>query len=149
MKKQLFHLLTVAFVLTNLTSCQKDDPKPASSKTGLLTAKAWKETDFKVDGKSAFDTVVKACDKDDLLKFNTDKSITFNEGALRCDPASPQTSMGSWDFTTSETVLKITDSDGKVLEGVIGTLTDTTLIITVPNLLSGTGTAVEVTYTAQ
>ncbi len=149
MKKQLLHLLTAAFILTNLTSCQFDDPKPAPSKTDLLTAKAWKETDFKVDGTSGFDTVIKACEKDDLLKFNTDKSITFNEGALKCDLASPQTSGGSWDFTTSETVLKIIDSDGKVLEGVIGTLTDTTLIITVPNILSGTGTVVEITYTAQ
>lgn len=135
-------------MFTSLTSCQFDDPKPKSSKTDLLTAKAWKETDVKVAGLSVFATSIDDCEKDDLAKFNANQSVIFNEGTLKCAPAAPQTSMGSWEFTANETKLKITDSTGKVVEGTIGTLTDSTLILTAPNA-AGTGTATEITYTAQ
>ena len=153
MKTLSIYLLTAAMGLSALSSCKKDStgtPTPAAStKTDLLTAKNWKTTDIKVNGQSIFNSpLVDNCDKDDLTKFNTNKSATFDEGTLKCNTASPQSSNGSWDFTTGETKLKVTDPDGMVSEGTIGTLNNTTLILTDPNY-GGLGFAAELTFTAQ
>ncbi|RZJ91221.1 MAG: hypothetical protein EOO60_08205 [Hymenobacter sp.] len=150
MKHFATYLLVTAVGLASLASCKKDaETTPALSKTDLLTAKSWKVTDIKVSGQSIYATpLFAACDKDDLVKFNASKSATFDEGTLKCDPTTPQSRTGSWDFTSSETKLKVTDPDGTVAEGTIGTLTSTTLIVTDPNGF-GTGVAAEVTYTAQ
>lgn len=150
MKKHAPFLLAAALMLTGLTGCKKEDAvAPASAKTDLLLAKTWKYTDAKVAGKSVFNTpLLDDCEKDNLTKFNANKSVTFDEGRLTCDPASAQTELGTWDLTTNETKLKITDSSGTVVEGTIGTLNSTTLIITDPNAF-GSGIAAEITYTAQ
>lgn len=150
MKTFVTYFLAAATGLASLSSCKKSDSTtPAPSKTDLLTAKIWKVTDLKVAGQSIFNTVlVQDCDKDDLTKFNANKSATFDEGATKCDPTLPQSRMGSWDLTTNDTKLKVTDPNGDVIEGTINTLTSTTLIVTDPNVY-GTGSAGEITYTAQ
>jgi hypothetical protein len=152
MKNISTYLLVAALGLTSLSSCKKDDastPTPAPSKTDLLTAKSWKMTDFKVAGQTIYNTpFVQACAKDDLIKFNANKTATFDEGSVKCDPTSTQSSAGSWELTTNDTKLKLTSPDGDTMEGVIGTLSSTTLIVTDPNGF-GNGTAAEVTYTAQ
>lgn len=150
MKKQVLYLLATACVLTGLSSCKKDDSTaPTPTKTDMLTAKTWKITEVKVANQSVFNPpFFAACNKDDLTKFSANKAATFDEGSLKCDPTAPQSRTGSWDLTTNETKLKITDPDGAVLEGTIGTLSSTTLVITDPNAY-GTGVAAEITYTAQ
>ncbi len=149
MKRHANYLLAAALTMTELASCKKEATTPAPSKTDLLLAKTWQVTDIKVAGQSVFNPpFVDACDKDDLTKFNANKSVTFDEGSLKCDPTAAQTQTGSWDFTTNETKLKITDSSGAIVEGTIGTLNSTTLILTDPDIF-GSGRAAEVTYTAQ
>lgn len=142
--------LAVAAMASLTLSCKKDSdtatPAPAT-KTALLTAKSWKVTDLKIGGVSLFSSLP-SCTKDDLIKFNTNKTAVFDEGATKCSSSDPQTANGSWDFTTNETKLKITDPDGTVIEGTIGTLNSTTLIFSDPNYL-GSGQAAEATYTAQ
>lgn len=142
----------MAIGLVSLSSCKKDSastPTPTPTKTDLLTAKSWKVTELKVAGQSVFNSaLVQDCDKDDLTKFNVNKSATFDEGTTKCDATSPQTRTGSWDLTTNETKLKVTDPDGDVVEGTINTLTSTTLIVTDPDVY-GSGVAGEITYTAQ
>jgi hypothetical protein len=145
--------LALALVgLAGLASCKKDETaslQRAATKTDVLTAKSWKVTDIKIADKSIFRTMlVDSCSKDDLTKFNANKSVTFDEGTLKCDAASPQSRTGSWEFTTNETKLKVTDADGSVLEQPIRTLNTTTLIVTDPTF-AGPGVAAEVTYTAQ
>lgn len=151
MKNFSTYFCMVAVSLACLSSCKKDDttaPAPAS-KTDLLTAKSWKMTDVKVAGQTIYNTpFFQTCAKDDLLKFNTNKVATFDEGAVKCDATSPQSRSGSWDLTTNETKLKVTDPDGDTVEGTIGTLTSTTLTMTDPDGF-GPGVAAEVTYTAQ
>jgi hypothetical protein len=144
------YLFLAAAGLASLNSCKKDDTTtPAPSKTELLTAKSWKVTDVKVSGQSIYGTALfPACTKDDLVKFSTNKVVTFDEGTLKCDPTSPQSRPGSWEFTTNETKLKVTDPDGDTSEATITTLNSTTLIATDPNGF-GPGTAAELTYTAQ
>jgi hypothetical protein len=146
------YLALVTIGLAGLTNCKKDDPflpHRAATKTDVLTAKSWKVTDIKIADKSIFRTaLVDSCAKDDLTKFNANKSVTFNEGAFKCEESSPQSRTGAWEFTTDETKLKVTDSDGSVLEAAIRTLNTTTLTITDPDF-AGPGVAAEVTYTAQ
>lgn len=151
MKKASLYLAMAAMASLTL-SCKKDSdtatPAPAT-KTDLLTAKNWKMTDLKVGGVSIFNSgFIDACDKDNLIKFNTNKTAVFDEGPVKCVSTDPQTRNGSWDFTTSETKLKVTDPDGVVAEGTIGTLNSTTLIVSDPNF-SGSNQSAEVTYTAQ
>jgi hypothetical protein len=151
--KTLSTYFALAFVgLAGLTSCEKDETTSlhrAATKTDVLTAKNWKVTDIKIADKSIFRTIlVDSCAKDDLTKFNANKSVTFNEGTFKCEESSSQSRTGSWEFTTDETKLKVTDSDGSVLESPIRTLNTTTLIITDPDF-AGSGVAAEVTYTAQ
>ncbi len=143
-------LLVAALGLSVLGGCKKDDNStPAPSKTDLLTAKKWQATDIKIGGQSIYNTpLVSACDKDDLTKFNTDKSVTFEDGSLKCDPTAPQSTTGKWEFTSSESKLKITDSSGDVSEGTINTLNSTTLIVSEPDFM-GTGQTAEVTFTAR
>lgn len=144
---------TLAIAMATLTvGCKKDSPPtptPAPTKTELLTAKNWKMTDFKINGQSVFNTgIVDDCEKDDLTKFNANKSTTFDEGTLKCDPAAPQTHTGSWEFTTNETKLKVTDPGIGTLEGTVGTLNSTTLTVSEPNY-NGSGLVAETTFTAQ
>lgn len=149
MKKVSLYLAVAAMASLTL-SCKKDSDTPAAAtKTDLLTAKNWKTTDLKVNGVSVFNSgLIDACDKDNLIKFNTNKTAIFDEGATKCSSTDPQTRNGSWDFTTSETKLKVTNPDGDVVEATIGTLNSTTLIVSDPNF-NGLGQTAETTYTAQ
>jgi hypothetical protein len=134
-----------------VVGCKKDStdtPAPAATKTAMLTAKSWRVTDVKISGISVFNSpLVDACYKDDVYKFNANKSLTFDQSTLKCDPTAPATRNGTWDLTTNETKLKITDPDGDSEEGTIATLTSTSLVVTSPDY-AGTGIAAELTYTA-
>lgn len=119
----------LAAMATLMVSCKKDSTAPAT-KSDLLTAKAWRTTDITVSGQSVYiSPFFEACDKDDFIRFNTNKSSTYDQGAQRCDPNDPQTQAGSWELTTNDTKLKLTDPDGDVLEGEIVTLNATTLVL--------------------
>ncbi len=152
MKNLSVYFLATAMGLSFLSSCKKDSastPAPAPSKTDLLTAKNWKMTDAKINGVSIFNSgLIDACEKDNLIKFNTNKIAVFDEGASKCVSTDPQTRNGSWDFTTSETKLKVTDPDGDADESVISTLNSTTLIILNPDF-QGSNQSGELTFTAQ
>ena len=48
------------------------------------------------------------CDKDNTYKFNTDKTLVEDAGAVKCSTSDPQTETGSWDFNNSDqTQLKL------------------------------------------
>ncbi|HEX8330452.1 MAG TPA: lipocalin family protein [Hymenobacter sp.] len=146
-----YALLAAMAVVT--VSCKKDDEnKPAPTKTELLTAKGWRLTDVKIGGQSIYSLfITDACEKDNFIKFNSNKSATFDEGATKCSSSDPQTETGRWEFTTNETKLKLTDPYGDVQEGEIATLNSTTLVFRDPNFDTGTGTNItaELTFTAQ
>lgn len=102
-----------------LGSCKKnDDNSPSSaSKTDLLTAKNWRISaqTYSVAVSNGTPTVSDeyansaACERDNFLKFNTNKSLTADEGATKCSPSDPQTQSGTWDLTTNDTKLTLAD----------------------------------------
>jgi hypothetical protein len=98
-----------------MSSCKKDDDP---TKTDLLTSKDWKTTALTIDpavdmnGDGTADTdmlsLYEDCQKDDLVRFGTDKTVTNDEGETKCDPDDPQTSSGgTWSFNSDETELTI------------------------------------------
>ena len=112
-----------------VTGCKKDEeaaatttPTPTPTKTELLTGKNWKFTaatvdpaiDLNFDGTLDTDyyALLAPCNQDNLTKFNTNFTVTFDEGAIKCDSLAPQTTNTAiWAWSTNETVLTI-DNDG-------------------------------------
>jgi hypothetical protein len=68
------------------------------------------------------------CSKDDLVKYNTDGSVIYDEGASKCDEGDPQTETGTWAFSADET--KITETfDGESFTYNVVEITDSNLKI--------------------
>jgi hypothetical protein len=109
----LFGLLVV------LASCNKDDDNntpPPKTAQEYLTAGFWKTTAMTIDpGINLGGTVitnffaqVPDCTKDDLVRFNTNGTITDDEGPTKCDPNDPQTvNEGTWVLSADSKTLTI------------------------------------------
>ena len=133
-------LVLFAFVISG---CKKDKketptPTPALTKTQMITAKPWKVTAVTVspaidwDGQGTMVTDIysqmDACEKDDLVKFNTNGSYTLEEGTSVCVTGDPQVyETGTWAFNSNETALTITPSGSTVYSYDIVSLSSTTL----------------------
>jgi hypothetical protein len=148
-----------------LGSCKKnDDNSPsAPSKTDLLTAKSWRviadktTTIVGINASTTEDNYASApaCERDDFIKFGTDKTATYNEGADKCSSYAPQTTTLNWNFNSAETELVYSEPNGGggfAIKHEILELTTTTLRIriTFPSS-SGGGTKTEIqetTYSA-
>lgn len=127
-------VVAIAF-LTTMGSCKKDDDDDNNggsgtsvSKAGLLTSGGWIATSFEVTFPAPIGTIdqyamMDACEKDDILYFNSDKTILDDEGATKCDPSDPQSmSGGTWELTDNDTKLAIND-DGDIFDLDIISLT--------------------------
>ena len=120
--KKLFNLFIALVLVGSFTGCKKDndDDKP-KTKTELLTAKNWRLSaavasgvyqgvSFSQDGYADMEP----CEKDDFLKFNSDKTLIYDQGPTKCDDtaADPQTDQGAWDLNSDQTKLLLSDSGG-------------------------------------
>jgi len=111
-------ILSVAVIV----GCKKDDNNNngGTSKTQLLTTGSWKLTSDYIDpavdvnGDGVADHEVfsfyDACDKDDMIIFKSDGTVTFDEGASKCDPTDPQSENSTWKFASNETQLVVGDA---------------------------------------
>ena len=124
-----------------MSSCSKDEDSPeevAKTTTEYLTAGNWKTTAMTISPGLNFGGVeitdfyaqFEACEKDDLTKFNTDGTITDDEGATKCDPNDPQTTNdGTWVLSADNSsvtigypdedpiTMNIVQLDGSVFKG--------------------------------
>ena len=148
-------LLTAMSALA--VGCKKDkDPTPPT-KTELLTAKGWRisgdVTVTTTTGRPA--TTVDhfasapACEKDNFVKFNTDKTARFDEGALLCQGAR-QTETGVWDFNSDQTKLTLGSAGSSVVgQFDLAELSAATLKISLTDTpVSGTTETETITFTA-
>lgn len=117
MKVQIKVLAIAALVAVGAVSCKKDndEPKPAPTpqptKTQLMAqSKGWKMISMKTNGTEMF-PILDACDKDDVMTFNTNSSYVRNMGAIKCEQGEPQTENGSWRFISSETKIILDEED--------------------------------------
>lgn len=139
MKNILFYAL--AFTALFLMSCDKDnDP----SKKDLLTAHPWREISDRVDGVEQHNSA--PCSADDMYIFRaSDNGFAFDEGATMCFPTSSQTQeLGTWAFSSNETVLVLNFPSLGSSEGTINTLTDNSLGLTFNGVRSNGTTFVQV-----
>lgn len=126
--KHIFRLFIVLLFVGSFTACKKDndDDKP-KSKTELLTAKNWRlsaavvsgtyqGTSFSEDGYANADP----CEKDNFLKFNSNKTVAYDQGPTKCDDtaADPQTEQGAWDFNSDESKLLLSNTGGGATFGL-------------------------------
>jgi hypothetical protein len=152
MKKTTLFTFLVITTTAILTSCSKDEATTTPTNnnptaTANLTAKDWKLTGLTIStpiGEINFLDSIDACEKDDLLKFNTDGTITEKEGATKCNPADPDTKSGGvWAFLNNETKLRIIDTDTNIFD--INTLNSTTAILKQTETIDGFTTTVTMT----
>lgn len=112
------------------SSCKDEDntpdPNANKTKTELLTGSNWKLTTATFNPPlvvtigtsnqtftSLFDIpLITSCQKDNMIMFNQDFSMTIDNGVEKCAPSEPQTAKdGTWKFRDSETKILITNSD--------------------------------------
>ena len=112
-KTQLFALPLMVTALSTILSCEKNKEEPAvKTKSELITTGTWKLTAYTSNpaydwyGNGVFATnilaVLNPCEADGLDTYKPNGTVEINEGALKCDPADPQTSTESWQFTNNE-----------------------------------------------
>lgn len=146
--KQLIYSLTFCVVVS---ACSSDDgyssdnntpaPTPAT-KTELITAKPWKYVAWTVNpavkddnGNLVSDVHNNkpACDQDDLLIFNANGNVIFDQGATKCDDSTPQSSTNGWAFKANETKM---DMANRLY--IIDTLTENELKIVFEDIIGST-----------
>lgn len=140
MKKIIQSIGIFAIALTMVfTSCPKEDNNDISqdiatpkTTTQYLTAGAWKITALTgiiVDGGIEIDLFAENdnCSKDDLITWNTDGTITNDQGADNCEPSDPQTTTGgSWTLSTDNKILTFHYPDEAAITLTIIEINDTT-----------------------
>lgn len=141
MRKTLRLMGLISLVMVFMSSCEKDEDSPEDTPkttTEYLTAGYWNVTAMTISPGINFGGIEitdfyaqqDECTKDDLTKFNSDGTITDDEGATKCDPNDPQiTNDGTWvlsDDNSSLTMsypgedaltMNIIQLDGSVFKG--------------------------------
>jgi len=130
-------LLSIA-ILLSMAACKKDDDTSTNpTTTEYLTAGNWKVTSMTIDPGVDFGGGViitdffaqfPACTKDDLIRFNTNGSITDDEGATKCDAGDPQTeTTGSWSLSADNKMLTVSYPDEDPLVITITSINSTSM----------------------
>ena len=126
--------IIVAFVLTGLIfmACNKDDDNnstPPVTAFDLLTSGTWSidTIAFDADKNGTIDTPIpggfQACDLDNTLTFNKDSATgVFDEGALKCSAADPQTIDFGWQLKNGDSVINFTGNLPGELKGDVNIL---------------------------
>jgi|KBSMisStaDraftv2_1062788.scaffolds.fasta_scaffold13009_3 hypothetical protein len=142
MKKVSLLTLAAALFIIAITACQKSGSSSNNaitvenlSGTYSLKALLWNYGGISINVLDSLD----ACEKDNLVKLNTDKTVNFIDAGIVCDP--PSDDNGMWDlkgdsikFSDNLTSAKIESYDGKTLvlsgtpDGVPGVIATTTLV---------------------
>ncbi len=136
------------------SSCKKDSTETVaptvSPKVALLVGKRWSLTALTAQRGSVIEDgyrTLEACEKDNFLRFNDDRTAVLDEGPTRCSSADPQTRPGTWELVANDAKLLLTTPlFGAGAAGIpdIIELTTTRLVLRA-TLIDGNG--VSTTYT--
>lgn len=128
--------LTALLIFGSCSKDNNDDNPPEKTTTELLTAGFWKITSMTIDPgvifESTFITDVYAqmedCERDDLMRFDSDGKITDDEGPTKCDPNDPQTTNdGTWVLSADGESVSISYPGDDTITFLISTLNGSTL----------------------
>lgn len=101
-------LIFVAIISVSTIACKKKEKAPPT-KTELLTQGKWKLSSASAAG-GLVDLMssIKDCQKDNTFTFNTDKTITVDEGATKCNDTAQQTvTDGNWALLNNDAQMSI------------------------------------------
>ena len=126
-----FFVLVMTFAFGSFM-CEKDEASPKQ----FLTGKQWRLTAwtstpaYEVEGEMITNlySLLPVCAHDDFTIFNTDETLTKDEGEIKCSQSDPQTISGNWLMNTNQTILKITIEGGEI-EYIINEISDNFLIL--------------------
>lgn len=118
-----YSLFIVCLAIVSFSSCKDDDDDNAApaataqtatqkltGKDFLMTNYSYKVNDVEEASFADFDE----CDKDDITRFETNGSMIFDEGAIKCDSTDAQTETYSWAFLSNNTKLTLDFGDNDV-----------------------------------
>jgi hypothetical protein len=102
-------ILILSIPLILLAACKKDKDDP-ETRMDLITSSSWKysQAGIDTDNNGTIDIAAPAgflqpCDTDNLIYFKSDLTGTVDEGATKCEAASPQSTPFVWSFRNNET----------------------------------------------
>ncbi|MEO6832751.1 MAG: lipocalin family protein [Chitinophagaceae bacterium] len=146
-------LIAFAAICCLFTACKKSDSGGSSlSGTAALTNGKWKltaaTTSITVPGIPTQNMDIygsmQACEKDNLLTFNANNTVTMDEGATKCDPSDPQTAdAGTWTLSADNKTLTATATSGG---SDVATLDGNTLALQTTTSAGGGTSTVKYTY---
>lgn len=122
-------VVATLFLAVAAVSCNKDDDDKPVTARDRLTSASWKidTIGFDMDKNGEIDSAVPggfdSCDLDNTITFSSDSTGVFDEGAMKCDPADPQTTAFTWQLSQDEKVLTIVGDIPGELEGDVNILT--------------------------
>lgn len=120
-------LIYTALALTiTISACKKkDNTKTEPTKTENLKSGKWKLAELKftnTNGEQDLLGTIEECSRDNYYYFNTDNSITVDEGSVKCNSSDPQTTTdGKWELTSDNSKLSFKES------AIFGTKSNMTL----------------------
>jgi outer membrane receptor for ferric coprogen and ferric-rhodotorulic acid len=155
MKLKTLTLLTLCASMA-LTSCKKDKDDDKKEETPASVEGTWKMTaqteTTTFGGQSSTENTyadMDACEKDDLTRFNADKTVTSLPGATKCDPSEPASEpYGTWALLNDNTKLRLIDG-GDTTDAVVSTLNTTTLALKMTESYMGITYTINSTFTKQ
>lgn len=99
-------LLLIALIAVLFYGCKKDE-EPKSNKD-YLTAKQWHYISIKEGGIAV---IMEDCWKDNLMKFETNDTVTFNPGIIKCDQLETIVTR-SWSLSSDGKSITFIDTGG-------------------------------------
>lgn len=100
-----YHKPLFAILLTLISSCSKVKNE-LSTKPNQLEGK-WKITGYIDDtGIDYYSTTIPACEKDNIITYGTNNSVSIDEGAVKCDLGDPQVITGKYTLNSDGVNIK-------------------------------------------
>jgi hypothetical protein len=127
----------VLLLLLSVAACKKKETTPeAVSKATLLADKNWRLTGATLNPPVVLIITVsdaypylESCQKDDLYKFKTDKTLSVEEGVIKCNTQSPVVKgTGTWSLNADETVLTFIYNNNTIT-GKLTQISDQTMVM--------------------
>ncbi|HNL83623.1 MAG TPA: hypothetical protein PKO18_00210 [Chitinophagales bacterium] len=150
MKTQITRIVLCLLVVLTTIACKKENQNTNSN---AISAGWWQKTAQTSTNTStgAIDDTyapLSACEKDNLIRFNTDGTYSWAAGATKCSASEPDevADAGDWNITGG----KLTMDDGflvRLTNGEILINNSTTLRVAFPNALGASGYTLTITYT--
>ena len=143
MQRVLVAVSAIAFIVV-FYACKKSNDAPSNARTVQNFSGSYNYTGLSYSSGSTvintFDSL-DACEKDNILKFNTDLTYNFIDTGTVCAP--PEGGQGDWNISANGDSLYL-DSDAAFIKSWDGkTLVVTDVVQTVPVLITATTTLVK------